>query len=123
MDDKAFTRSKGPVVQDTAMDEDEGDRAEYEREERKERLKRKEKECVEELRKSQAMSSVQPLGCDRLFRRYWLFTAIKGLFIEENEFEIKKLLQPNDIEEEEVSVLSNSPNNDVKCENVIVHAF
>ena len=95
-----LTRSKGPVEEEMVEGDEDENKEEFEREERKQRLRKKEKALFEELRKSQAMSSVQPLGSDRIFRRYWLFNAIRGLFIEKNDPDVEKLLQPIAKEEE-----------------------
>lgn len=64
-----------------------------ERIERKENLKRKEKAFLKEIRKAQSMSSVQPIGTDRLFRRYWIFNSLNGLFIEDNDPNLIKFLR------------------------------
>ena len=40
------------------------------------------------------MSGLQPIGIDRGFRRYWLFSSINGLFIEDNDSDLNELLQP-----------------------------
>lgn len=81
------------------MTED-GSKEQLDREERKERMREKEKAFVKELRKSQGMSGVQPIGTDRIFRRYWLFNSMSGLFIEDDDSELYKLLQAKDNENE-----------------------
>ena len=88
---KAYTRSQGPVVEEQTPGAE--DQAEAERIERKENLKRKGKVFLKEIRKSQSMSGVQPIGTDRLFRRYWIFNSLNGLFIEDNDPYLPKLLQ------------------------------
>ena len=89
---KAHTRSQGPVIEDQTPDGE--DNAEAGRLERKENLKKKEKAFLKEIKKSQSMSGVQPVGTDRLFRRYWIFNCLNGLFIEDNDPYLPKLLQP-----------------------------
>lgn len=74
------------------------DGEELDREERKELLKKKEKAYLKEIRKSQSVSAVQPIGADRLFRRYWVFNSLNGLFIEDNDPYLPKLLQPEDVD-------------------------
>lgn len=95
---KTITRSQGPCTAEEPMT-DEENQEQLEREERKERLRKKEKAFFKEIRKSEAMSGLQPLGIDRGFRRYWLFNSINGLFIEDNDSELSKLLQPKVIDE------------------------
>lgn len=105
---KTITRSQGPSTTDEPM-ADEENQEQLEREERKERLRKKEKAFFKEIRKSEAMSGLQPLGIDRGFRRYWLFNSINGLFIEDNDSELSKLLQPRVIDEVSYySVLKNN---------------
>ena len=89
---KAHTRSHGPVIEDQTPDGE--DNVEAGRLERKENLKKKEKAFLKEIKKSQSMSGVQPVGTDRLFRRYWIFNCLNGLFIEDNDPYLPKLLQP-----------------------------
>ena len=52
---------------------------------RKVERKKKEQEYLETLRRASAASNIQPLGRDRLFRRYWVFQSLKGLFVEDND--------------------------------------
>lgn len=100
-DIKAYTRSQGPVLEKQSNGPEINEEAE--RRERKENLKKKEKTFLKEIKKSQSMSAVQPLGSDRLFRRYWIFNSLRGLFIEDNDPNLSKLLHP---EENAVEVCS-----------------
>ncbi|XP_066133808.1 bromodomain adjacent to zinc finger domain protein 1A isoform X1 [Saccopteryx bilineata] len=45
---------------------------------------RKEKELLEKIQNAIACTNIFPLGRDRLYRRYWIFPSIPGLFIEED---------------------------------------
>nr|XP_033807234.1 bromodomain adjacent to zinc finger domain protein 1A [Geotrypetes seraphini]XP_033807235.1 bromodomain adjacent to zinc finger domain protein 1A [Geotrypetes seraphini]XP_033807236.1 bromodomain adjacent to zinc finger domain protein 1A [Geotrypetes seraphini] len=45
---------------------------------------RKEQELIEKIQSATACTNVFPLGRDRLYRRYWIFSAVPGLFIEED---------------------------------------
>lgn len=74
------------------------DGQELDRLERKEMLKKKEKAYLKEIRKSQSMFAVQPIGADRLFRRYWVFNSMNGLFIEDNDPYLPQLLQPEEVD-------------------------
>ena len=109
---KAHTRSQGPVVEEQAPGAE--DQAEAERIERKENLKRKGKVFLKEIRKSQSMSGIQPIGTDRLFRRYWMFHSLSGLFIEDNDPYLPKLLQ---LEENGVEVGDDDSNSDTTSES------
>ena len=95
---KVYTRSQGPVAEEETPGS--ADNPEAERIERKENLKKKEKTFLKEMKKSQSMSSVQPIGTDRLFRRYWIFNSLNGLFIEDNDPYLPKLLKPEENEAE-----------------------
>ncbi|XP_077179199.1 bromodomain adjacent to zinc finger domain protein 1A isoform X3 [Paroedura picta] len=44
----------------------------------------KERELIEKIQKATACTNICPLGRDRLYRRYWLFPSIPGLFVEED---------------------------------------
>lgn len=52
---------------------------------KKELFLKQECELLETLVKSQMMACISPVGRDRAFRRYWVFTCIPGLFIEDND--------------------------------------
>lgn len=91
---KAYTRSQGPVAEAQGNEPEVNEEAE--RRERKENLKKKEKAFLKEFKKSQSMSAVQPIGSDRLFRRYWMFNSLHGLFIEDNDPNLSKLLNPEE---------------------------
>uniref|UniRef100_A0A8C8VNZ0 Bromodomain adjacent to zinc finger domain protein 1A n=1 Tax=Pelusios castaneus TaxID=367368 RepID=A0A8C8VNZ0_9SAUR len=45
---------------------------------------RKEKELIEKIQNATACTNISPLGRDRMYRRYWIFPSIPGLFIEED---------------------------------------
>ncbi|XP_048585941.1 bromodomain adjacent to zinc finger domain protein 1A isoform X2 [Nematostella vectensis] len=68
--------------------------------ERKLERERRDKDYLEEISKGTAMSNVQPLGRDRMYRRYWAFRCLKGLFIEDDEPELPQYLETI-VEEEE----------------------
>ncbi|XP_034369928.2 bromodomain adjacent to zinc finger domain protein 1A isoform X3 [Arvicanthis niloticus] len=44
----------------------------------------KEKELLDKIQSAIACTNIFPLGRDRLYRRYWIFPSIPGLFIEED---------------------------------------
>lgn len=44
----------------------------------------KERELIEKIQKATACTNISPLGRDRLYRRYWLFPSVPGLFVEED---------------------------------------
>ncbi|XP_066471024.1 bromodomain adjacent to zinc finger domain protein 1A [Tiliqua scincoides] len=44
----------------------------------------KEKELTEKIQRATACTNITPLGRDRLYRRYWLFPSVPGLFVEED---------------------------------------
>nr|KAF6499144.1 bromodomain adjacent to zinc finger domain 1A [Molossus molossus] len=50
----------------------------------KQEHQRKEKELLEKIQSAIACTNIFPLGRDRLYRRYWIFPSIPGLFIEED---------------------------------------
>ncbi|GAB1297436.1 Bromodomain adjacent to zinc finger domain protein 1A [Apodemus speciosus] len=45
---------------------------------------RKEQELLDKIQSAIACTNIFPLGRDRLYRRYWIFPSIPGLFIEED---------------------------------------
>ncbi|XP_021510903.2 bromodomain adjacent to zinc finger domain protein 1A isoform X1 [Meriones unguiculatus] len=45
---------------------------------------RKERELLDKIQSAIACTNIFPLGRDRLYRRYWIFPSIPGLFIEED---------------------------------------
>uniref|UniRef100_A0A8D0H7L0 Bromodomain adjacent to zinc finger domain protein 1A n=1 Tax=Sphenodon punctatus TaxID=8508 RepID=A0A8D0H7L0_SPHPU len=45
---------------------------------------KKEKELIEKIQKATACTNISPLGRDRMYRRYWIFPSVPGLFIEED---------------------------------------
>ncbi|XP_036061432.1 bromodomain adjacent to zinc finger domain protein 1A isoform X2 [Onychomys torridus] len=44
----------------------------------------KEKELLDKIQSAIACTNIFPLGRDRMYRRYWIFPSIPGLFIEED---------------------------------------
>ncbi|XP_032086639.1 bromodomain adjacent to zinc finger domain protein 1A isoform X2 [Thamnophis elegans] len=44
----------------------------------------KEKELIEKIQKATVCTNISSLGRDRLYRRYWLFSSVPGLFVEED---------------------------------------
>ncbi|XP_029417739.1 bromodomain adjacent to zinc finger domain protein 1A isoform X2 [Nannospalax galili] len=50
----------------------------------KQEYQRKEKELLEKIQSAIACTNIFPLGRDRMYRRYWIFPSIPGLFIEED---------------------------------------
>nr|XP_058149541.1 bromodomain adjacent to zinc finger domain protein 1A isoform X6 [Dasypus novemcinctus] len=50
----------------------------------KQEHRRKEKELLEKIQSAIACTNIFPLGRDRIYRRYWIFPSIPGLFIEED---------------------------------------
>ena len=52
-------------------------------EERRERVEGELAQLREELREAGSCVNLQPLGCDRLHRRYWLFPNLPGLYVED----------------------------------------
>ncbi|KAL6084872.1 hypothetical protein STEG23_019646, partial [Scotinomys teguina] len=45
---------------------------------------RKERELLDKIQSAIACTNIFPLGRDRMYRRYWIFPSIPGLFIEED---------------------------------------
>ncbi|XP_073205108.1 bromodomain adjacent to zinc finger domain protein 1A isoform X5 [Lepidochelys kempii] len=45
---------------------------------------KKEKELIEKIQNATACTNISPLGRDRMYRRYWIFPSVPGLFIEED---------------------------------------
>ncbi|XP_023577601.1 bromodomain adjacent to zinc finger domain protein 1A [Octodon degus] len=50
----------------------------------KQEQQRREKELLEKIQSAIACTNIFPLGRDRMYRRYWIFPSIPGLFIEED---------------------------------------
>ncbi|XP_062973866.1 bromodomain adjacent to zinc finger domain protein 1A [Elgaria multicarinata webbii] len=50
----------------------------------KEEQQAKERELTDKIQKATACTNISPLGRDRLYRRYWLFPSVPGLFVEED---------------------------------------
>ncbi|XP_040529982.1 bromodomain adjacent to zinc finger domain protein 1A isoform X2 [Gallus gallus] len=74
---KEFTR------QEDTSEKSEPLTAEDEEALKQEQLK-KEKELLEKIQNATACTNITPLGRDRLYRRYWIFPSVPGLFIEED---------------------------------------
>ena len=72
---------------------------------RREERRRKDQEFATLLTKAWSRSGVQPLGRDRVFRRYWSFKSLKGLFVEDDDCEQHLLLQSDPESEPQVSCL------------------
>lgn len=53
-------------------------------EERKERIREEMGQLYEELAEASAIVNLRPLGTDRHHRRYWFFSSLPGLFVEES---------------------------------------
>ncbi|NWW91138.1 BAZ1A protein, partial [Rhynochetos jubatus] len=54
------------------------------KEDLKQEQQKKEKELLEKIQNATACTNITPLGRDRLYRRYWIFPSLPGLFIEED---------------------------------------
>lgn len=61
---------------------------------RKEDRKRKDQDFLTQLAKAVSRSALQPLGRDRVFRRYWAFRSLRGLFVEDDDPDQHLLLEP-----------------------------
>ncbi|KAL9952948.1 hypothetical protein ACROYT_G040281 [Oculina patagonica] len=92
-EDKESEASQVPVL----TKEEEEDLAQQRREERK----RKDQEFLNQLAKAVARSAIQPLGRDRVFRRYWAFRSLRGLFVEDDDPDQHLLLEPESESESE----------------------
>ncbi|XP_030415160.1 bromodomain adjacent to zinc finger domain protein 1A isoform X4 [Gopherus evgoodei] len=72
----------------TRQDETSCEKSEPLTAEEEEALKReqqkKEKELIEKIQNATACTNISPLGRDRMYRRYWIFPSVPGLFIEED---------------------------------------
>ncbi|XP_055990278.1 bromodomain adjacent to zinc finger domain protein 1A isoform X1 [Sorex fumeus] len=74
---KEFTRQEevSCVTREPIADEEDSLKQEHQR---------KEKELLEKIQSAIACTNIFPLGRDRMYRRYWIFPSIPGLFIEED---------------------------------------
>ncbi|XP_075860212.1 bromodomain adjacent to zinc finger domain protein 1A isoform X6 [Microcebus murinus] len=75
---KEFTRQEDincVTSEPLTLDEEEALKQEYQR---------KERELLEKIQSAIACTNIFPLGRDRMYRRYWIFPSIPGLFIEED---------------------------------------
>ena len=61
---------------------------------RKDDRKRKDQDFLNQLAKAVSRSAIQPLGRDRVFRRYWTFKSLRGLFVEDDDPDQHLLLEP-----------------------------
>jgi bromodomain adjacent to zinc finger domain protein 1A len=62
---------------------------------RKEEMQQKEQEFLDEIHEVQSSFAVYPIGRDRLYRRYWMFKSLPGLFVEdEDDFITSDCLKP-----------------------------
>ncbi|XP_074146680.1 bromodomain adjacent to zinc finger domain protein 1A isoform X6 [Sminthopsis crassicaudata] len=50
----------------------------------KQEQQKKEKDLLEKIQSATACTNIFPLGRDRMYRRYWIFPSVPGLFIEED---------------------------------------
>uniref|UniRef100_A0A5F8H370 Bromodomain adjacent to zinc finger domain protein 1A n=1 Tax=Monodelphis domestica TaxID=13616 RepID=A0A5F8H370_MONDO len=50
----------------------------------KQEQQKKEKDLIEKIQSATACTNIFPLGRDRMYRRYWIFPSVPGLFIEED---------------------------------------
>nr|XP_030130503.3 bromodomain adjacent to zinc finger domain protein 1A isoform X4 [Taeniopygia guttata] len=50
----------------------------------KQEQQKKEKDLLEKIQNATACTNITPLGRDRLYRRYWIFPSVPGLFVEED---------------------------------------
>ncbi|XP_010211976.1 PREDICTED: bromodomain adjacent to zinc finger domain protein 1A [Tinamus guttatus] len=50
----------------------------------KQEQQKKEKDLLEKIQNATACTNITPLGRDRMYRRYWIFPSVPGLFIEED---------------------------------------
>ena len=70
---------------------------------RQDERKRKDQEFLNQLTKAVCRNAIQPLGRDRVFRRYWTFRSLRGLFVEDDDPDQHLLLEPESDTESEVS--------------------
>lgn len=70
---------------------------------RRDERKRKDQDFINQLAKAVSRSAIQPLGRDRVYRRYWAFRSLRGLFVEDDDPEQHLLLEPESESESEVS--------------------
>ncbi|NXA51383.1 BAZ1A protein, partial [Nothocercus julius] len=75
---KEFTR------QEETISEKSEPLAAEEEEALKQEQQKKEKDLLEKIQNATACTNITPLGRDRMYRRYWIFPSVPGLFIEED---------------------------------------
>ncbi|KAJ7377480.1 Histidine-containing phosphotransfer protein 3 [Desmophyllum pertusum] len=68
---------------------------------RQDERKRKDQEFLNQLTKAVCRNAIQPLGRDRVFRRYWTFRSLRGLFVEDDDPDQHLLLEPESDTESE----------------------
>lgn len=102
--DSKVDESKGTAEKDgntnqapVLTKEEEEELAQQRREERK----RKDQEFMNQLAKAVSRSAIQPLGRDRVYRRYWVFRSLRGLFVEDDDPDQHLLLEPESESESE----------------------
>lgn len=68
-------------------------------EERKMKIDEELNDLRNELAEASAIVNLRPVGCDRYRRRYWLFTCLPGLYMEDcrSPAESEKTMQENDL--------------------------
>ncbi|KAK2567493.1 Bromodomain adjacent to zinc finger domain protein 1A [Acropora cervicornis] len=75
---------------------------------RKDERKRKDQDFLNQLAKAVSRSAIQPLGRDRVFRRYWTFKSLRGLFVEDDDPDQHLLLEPElKVKEIQKKIVSN----------------
>jgi len=87
---------------------------------RKEDRKRKDQEFLNQLAKAVARSAIQPLGRDRVFRRYWAFRSLRGLFVEDDDPDQHLLLDPESDSESEVIDLRSKAKFFSQCIDIVM---
>uniref|UniRef100_A0A2P2HYB3 Bromodomain adjacent to zinc finger domain protein 1A n=1 Tax=Hirondellea gigas TaxID=1518452 RepID=A0A2P2HYB3_9CRUS len=71
--------------EDEEEKKDREDKEEKNRERKKQEHSKKEIELCEQILDLSAKTNPVPLGMDRSYRRYWLFSSVPGLFLEDDE--------------------------------------
>ena len=88
VDEDRNTPSPCIIVEDelTPEEKEAARRREQEEEARKKALfEKKEQEMILKILEYQRTNAIYPIGRDRMYRRYWLFHSLPGLFVEDNE--------------------------------------
>lgn len=85
-DESSMTQEERERLQQEEDDAEADKKAEY---------MAKERDFLENINKLQHGYAVYPLGRDRMYRRYWMFRSVPGIYIEDDEgFVDKSALQP-----------------------------